>query len=99
MSAVGEGSEGVEVGGGGEIHKGRRGHDEWVRRASYVAQKLEDACCMLSSPGHNSTIRQDYTPNRNLIQGIEKELVPCEARRVAWGHITTRTPGGVGKEN
>jgi hypothetical protein len=58
----------VEVGGGGEIHKGRRGHDERVRHGSYVAQKLD----MLSLPSHNSTIRQDSTPNQNLIQVLRK---------------------------
>jgi hypothetical protein len=42
MLVVGEDSDDVEVGGGGEIRKGRRGHDERAGHVLYVAQKLAD---------------------------------------------------------
>ena len=42
MLVVGEDSDDVEVGGGGETRKGRRGHDERAGRLLYVAQKLAD---------------------------------------------------------
>jgi hypothetical protein len=56
MLVVGEDSVDVGVGGGGETHKDRRGHDERAGSVLYVAQQL--AVYVGFKSGHNSNFQQ-----------------------------------------